>query len=134
MFHFYWGGPLLFGPPQRIFLGGPDPPDPPPPPPPPGFDAPGCSITITSKKISTVRSISNSRVAETPTNNCCKLFFNEFYVSGLYTLISQKMVDIFKKSIESSFRFYWYYSLSRPEIFKQHNARESILSVPQKVL
>ena len=27
--YFYWGGPLLFGPPQCIFLGGPDPPDPP---------------------------------------------------------------------------------------------------------
>ena len=28
MFHFYWGGPLLFGPLQCISLGGPDPPDP----------------------------------------------------------------------------------------------------------
>ena len=35
MFHFYWGGPLLFGPPQCIFFGGVR-----TPPTPPGIDAP----------------------------------------------------------------------------------------------
>ena len=27
--HLYWGGPLLFGPPNAYFWGGEDPPDPP---------------------------------------------------------------------------------------------------------
>ena len=38
--YFYWGGPLLFGPPQCISLGGPDPPTP------PGIDAPARNYSV----------------------------------------------------------------------------------------
>ena len=75
--HFYWGGPLLFGPPNAYFWGDPDPPDP------LGIDAPArgaafyfcvaCSNCLQNNFI--IVPFFNSLVFQGTVIIYCKMFF-----------------------------------------------------------